>query len=146
MAPPLDKHDPLVRHVLESLEAWGRHAPTLATYIERGNQAAFEKLLEWRTSMARRTFTIELKVDLGDEGERFEPMKDIVLQFATDLLATSALLASDVRPPKVSVFTEDMFMTTEEIEVNLPQDGDEPDDPEVTPEVTQEDTDDGLDV
>jgi len=139
----LDEIDPMVKHVLNNIKAWGRHAPILTTYIERGNQVAFEKLLNWRTIMARRTFTIELKVDLGDEGERFAPMRDIVIQFAQDLLATSALLASDVKPPKVSVFTEDMFMTTEEVEVKLPEDGAEELDA-VTSEVTEEL--DGLDV
>lgn len=75
--------------------------------------------------MARRTFTIELKVDLGDESERYEPMKEIVTNYAQQLLATSILLAEGHRAPSVVVFTEDAYFTTEKIEIKLDDEAEE---------------------
>ena len=113
-----------VMSALSGIQAWGRHAPTLAHYVFEANQLAFNRLLNWRQVMTARTFTIELKLDLGDEDERYEPMKQIVMQYARDLLANSTLLAAGRRPPQVVAFTENAFMTTEEIEI-LPTNIDE---------------------
>lgn len=73
--------------------------------------------------MARRTFTIELKVDLGNEEDRYEPMKNVVMEYARQLLATSILLAEGHRAPSVTCFTENAYFSTESIEIKLDENG-----------------------
>ena len=87
--------------------------------------------------MARRTFSIELKVDLGNESEKYEPMKAVVINYAKELLATSTLLAEGHAPPSVIAFTEDAYFTTESIAIELDDQLEEAVD-RVTEEVTEE--------
>lgn len=141
------KPDLILRTVLESAtHVWGRYAPTLAAYVVNNNSNAYAKLNRWRNyTMARRTFTIELKVDVGDDQDaKLEPMKQIVKQFARDLLASSTLLSQGRKSPEVVAFTDDDFVSSQEISLLDPSD-------EVTDEVTihhfpNPDDNDGLDV
>lgn len=69
--------------------------------------------------MSRRVFTIQLKLDLDNEAERYEPMLMIVKQKAVELLSTAVLLTDGKRKPDVVVVTEDSFHTSQEIKVSL---------------------------
>jgi hypothetical protein len=69
--------------------------------------------------MSRRVFTIQLKLDLDDELQRYEPMLEVVKRTAVELLSTAMLLNDGVRKPDVVVFTENSFHTSEEIQISL---------------------------
>lgn len=69
--------------------------------------------------MSRRVFTIQLKLDLDDELQRYEPMLEIVKRTAVELLSSAMLLNDGIRKPDVVVITEDAFHTSEEIKVSL---------------------------
>lgn len=66
--------------------------------------------------MAARTFTIELKMDLDNDDEKFEPMKLILARTAHDLKASAMLLtANGKKPPEAVAFTEDQFFNVDDI-------------------------------
>jgi hypothetical protein len=94
---------------------WGRYRPYLLHAYLLGNVTFFNQLTKWRQTMARRTFTIELKVDFDEGDNRYEPMTKIVGQAAKDLLAVSTLLAANKKPPQVVWFTEDAFFDTTQL-------------------------------
>lgn len=98
------------------------HAIVRENYMEPQWKKRFAyvvfKINRWDDTMARRTYRIELKIDLNDEA-RHEPLKQIVTQYARDLLG-SAMLLQDGRKPIVAVLAEDSFVGTEEIEL-LPE-------------------------
>jgi len=127
-----------MRQVLGGIKEWGRYAPILTHYTMQGYGVAFNKLLKWKDTVTKRTFTIELKLDIGNEDETLEPMIKIVKQHARDLLATSTLLAAHRQSPKVAVFTDDAMFTTHEIELKPEDEEQEDEDEEVTEEVTDE--------
>jgi hypothetical protein len=114
----------------DEMHEWGRYRALLFRwYIRQGPSNPqykdnFIKLNTWRKTMARRSFTIELKADLEDtDTDRYEALKQVVTQTARDLLAQSMLLVSDKKAPQIVAFTEDAFFTAEELHLNAPEEG-----------------------
>jgi len=68
--------------------------------------------------MTIRTYTIEMKCDVPDDGH--EALVEITVMSARQLLA-SAMLMSPGFQPQVIAKTEDRFYSTEQIEI-LPED------------------------
>ncbi len=95
---------------------WGRYRTALTTMALKNDPDAFNKLNTWRKDMAHRIFTIELKMDLDNTDERYEPMKRILAVKAMELQASAMLLTGgDKKPPEIVMFTEDQFFTVEDI-------------------------------
>jgi phosphoribosyl-dephospho-CoA transferase len=72
-------------------------------------------LSNWDKHMARKTYRIELKIDLTDEGGH-EAMLAIAKQYARDLLG-SAMMLSERQRPMVALMTDDSFTGQEDIEI-----------------------------
>lgn len=81
---------------------------------------AITAIIEWDKYMARRTYRIELKIDLSEE-DSHAVMLDIAKRYARDLLASSTLL-SERSSPKVALITDDSFHGQEEIDLLEPSD------------------------
>lgn len=78
--------------------------------------------------MARRTFTIEIKLDIdeGIEGNQaYEAMLMITKQYARDILASAVLINDGRKQPAIAMFTEDSFHTQSEIELLSPSERDD---------------------
>jgi hypothetical protein len=106
----LDNHN-----AAEILE-WGRYRDLLVHYYLIDDADNFNKLNDWRKTMASRVFTIELKMDLDIDDEKFEPMKLILARTAHDLRASAILLtANGKKPPEAVAFTEDQFFNVDNI-------------------------------
>jgi hypothetical protein len=115
-----------------------RFDPPQTDYLRRGNQDFFDvwssrgwgavhsikysamviALQNWETVMARRTYRIELKIDLSEE-DSHAVMLDIAKRYARDLLASSTLL-SEKNSPKVALMTDDSFHGQDEIDLMEP--------------------------
>ena len=72
-------------------------------------------VLMWDEFMARKTYRIELKIDLIEEGGH-EAMLAIAKQYARDLLG-SAMMLSERQRPMVALMTDDSFTGQEDIEI-----------------------------
>lgn len=72
----------------------------------------------WDKQMARKTYRIELKLDVSDDN-RHDAMLEVCKQYARDVLA-SAMLLQDGRPPSVALITDDTFTGSEEISLLQP--------------------------
>lgn len=82
----------------------------------------------WRRRVARRTFTIEIKLDIdeGIEGNQaYEAMLMITKQYARDILASAVLINDGRKQPAIAMFTEDSFHTQSEIELLSPSERDD---------------------
>lgn len=132
--------------VTEILE-WGRYRAPLTYYYLHDDAANFHKVNQWRTTMTRRSYTIELKIDIPDNDERVDALKNLVARFAHDLLASAQLFSgADGKQPQVAMMTEDSFMDTEEVRFAYDYDkgevvvqGDKPiDDPSIDDQIRQE--------
>ena len=103
-------------HGAAEILEWGRYRDLLVRYYLRDDADNFNKLNNWRKTMAARTFTIELKMDLEDGDEKMEPMKLILARTAHDLKASATLLTANGRkPPEAVAFTEDQFFNVDDI-------------------------------
>lgn len=101
---------------LDDIMEWGRYRPTLTRMALLSNVDDFNKLNTWRKTMAARVFTIELKMDLDTDDEKFKPMTVILGRAALDLMASAVLLtATGKKPPGVVMFTEDQFFEVQDI-------------------------------
>lgn len=65
--------------------------------------------------MARRMFTIELKVDLEADDPRHPAIMTILARYSREILASTMILAQGTKAPEIVFFTEDQFFTTETI-------------------------------
>lgn len=75
--------------------------------------------------MARRTFTIEVKLDIDDKTEgnqAYEAMLMITKQYARNILASAVLVNDGRKQPVIALFTEDSFHAQSEIELLDPSD------------------------
>ena len=101
---------------ITDINEWGRYRVSLTRAVLHGDYDTFHKLNNWRKTMAARTFTIELKMDLEDGDEKMEPMKLILARTAHDLKASATLLTANGRkPPEAVAFTEDQFFNVDDI-------------------------------
>ena len=75
-------------------------------------------LNNWEKVMARKTYRIELKIDLTDE-EGHAAMLAIAKQYARDILG-SAMMLSERQRPVVALMTDDSFTGMEEFDVMEP--------------------------
>lgn len=101
---------------LEDILEWGRYRPLLTRWMVFGQTDDFNKLNHWRKTMAARVFTIELKMDLDADDEKFKPMTVILGRAARDLMASAILLtATGKKNPEVVMFTEDQFFEVQDI-------------------------------
>lgn len=70
--------------------------------------------------MANYTYRIELKLDCDED--RHEAIIQVAKQYARDLMASAMLVANTQRQPMIALFTENVFIGEEEINVLDPSD------------------------
>lgn len=106
------------RDFLRKVEYRGYSLPTKAQKIKCREQK--QQFLGWRKRLSRRTFTIEIKLDIPDneDGQQaYLAMLAITKQYARDILSSAVLLNEGRKPPAIACFTEDSFHTQSEIEL-----------------------------
>jgi hypothetical protein len=96
-----------------SSRQWGSIAPEKFADI-------IKSCKEWDTTMARKTYRIELKIDFDDD-TRHDALMNVAKQYARDLLG-SAMLLQDGRKPACVLMTDDTFTGMEEIDILDPSD------------------------
>jgi len=89
-----------------------RHVPSPLYFI------LMNQYTNWQEHMARKTYRIELKIDLTDE-EGHAAMLAIAKQYARDILG-SAMMLSERQRPVVALMTDDSFTGMEEFDVMEP--------------------------
>lgn len=104
--------------LLNRLEA-GRHRPGSTKEQKLKFREQKQQVIGWRTRLARRTFTIEVKLDIDDsnDNQAYNAMLMITKQYARDILASAVLLNDGRKQPAIACFTEDSFHTQSEIEL-----------------------------
>ena len=74
-----------------------------------------DDLVHWRMGMARKTYSLDLKIDFEDQ-TRHAMMEKLLRRLAKQVLTQATLLA-DGRQPQVALRSEDFFMGNDEIQV-----------------------------
>lgn len=78
------------------------------------------KLQSWDKIMSHKVYRVELKIDFADD-DRHQQMLELAKSAARDLFTTASMLQDGTRKPLIALITDDMFLGTEEININDPE-------------------------
>jgi hypothetical protein len=115
-----DRNSKLLKHLAHLKQIYRQEPAKAQKYREQ-----IQQFQGWRKRMARRTFTIEVKLDIDDKTEgnqAYEAMLMITKQYARNILASAVLVNDGRKQPAIALFTEDSFHAQSEIELLDPSD------------------------